>query len=270
MTEHFLLFEPQAVIGRQWNKNASPEVRQLLALARDVLFFIFDTGQRYDFDDFQEGHQTGAQPQPGEVPAVPGLGEFSHLQERLGQAEGFFTKLRDEPESIPERGSIQLILDTLHFIAATDQYSALNEYLEYIAAGGPPYAVASFDAREEAERWLQQHPHPPDSANILIANTYHSVIHDRVNGTRRLLRSRDLEYYLDEHQREVPPAAAASFNSLGEADAWLQSQPKPVPWAWVSIAGEFYLAAYYPHLDHRALFPLALAKAVETGDSPQE
>lgn len=134
----------------------------------------------------------------------------------------------------------------------------------------PPYAVASFDTREEAEHWLQNHPHPPDSANVLIANSYHSVVHDRVNGIRRLPRNRDLEYYLAEHQRVAPPIAIASFSSLGEATAWLQSQPRPAPWAWVSIAGEFYLAAYYPNLDHRALYPLSLAKRVEPGEPPQQ
>jgi hypothetical protein len=270
MTDHFLLSEPQAVIGRQWSKNTSPELRQLLGLARDALFFIFDTGQRHRVDDFREGLQTGAQPRSVEDPSAPGPAENSHLQERLSQTEGFFTKLRDQPESTPERGSIQLILDTLHFIAASDQYSAFREYLEYLAAGGPPYAVASFDTREEAEHWLQNHPHPPDSANVLISNSYHNVVHDRATGIRRLPRNRDLEYYLAEHQRVAPPTAVASFNSVGEATAWLQSQPKPAPWAWVLVGGEFYLAAHYPNLGHRALYPLSLAKGVDSGDSPQQ
>lgn len=205
MTNHFVLSAPQAVIGRQWNKSASSEQRQVLELARDALFFIFDTGQRHRFDDFREGLQTGARPRFVEVPAVPGPAEDSHLPERLSRAEGFFTKLRDEPESTPERDSIQLILDTLSFIAASNQYSAFSEYLEHIAAGGPPYAVASFDTREEAESWLQNHPSPPDSANVLIANIYHEVVHDRATGIRRLPRNRDLEYYLAEHQRVAPP-----------------------------------------------------------------
>jgi hypothetical protein len=35
----------------------------------------------------------------------------------------------------------------------------------------------------------------------------------------------------------------------------------PARRAWVEIAGELYLAVYYPHLDHRALYPLSLAAA---------
>ena len=167
---------------------------------------------------------------------------------------------------------IQVILDTLRFISATGQLTAFGEYLEHVAAGGPPYAVASFDTREEAEAWLRNHPHPPVSANVLIANAYHDVVYDRATGTRRLLRNRDLEYYLAERRGGAPPVAIASFSDREEADAWLQSQPQPAPWAWVSIAGELYLAAGYPNLGHRALYPMSLSEGyeVESGESPQE
>ncbi|SEL50793.1 hypothetical protein SAMN05444354_106253 [Stigmatella aurantiaca] len=33
--------------------------------------------------------------------------------------------------------------------------------------------------------------------------------------------------------------------------------PEPATHAWVSIAGELYLAAYYPNIGHRALYPLS-------------
>ena len=107
----------------------------------------------------------------------------------------------------------------------------------------------------EAKAWLEQRPSPPDSANVLIANCYHHV----VCGTdfRELLRIRDLEYCLGELKSEEPPVASASFSSLEEAEAWLKSQPEPARWAWVSIGGEFYVAAYYANIHHRALFPLS-------------
>ncbi|MBN1210066.1 MAG: hypothetical protein JXB05_34765 [Myxococcaceae bacterium] len=272
MTDHSSLQDPQEVIGRQWSKDTSPERRQLLELARDALLFISDTGQRHCFEDFRESLTTGAPLRAEEVPTAPDSRELVSLQERLNCTRELFTRLRDEPESSGERGLIQLILDTLHFISATGQYSAFGEYLGHVAVGGPPYAVASFDTKEEAETWLQTHPHPPASANVLIANTYHDVVHDRATGLRRLLRNRDLEYYLAERRREDPPVAVASFGRFEEADAWLQSQPKPVPWTWVSIAGEPYLAAYYPNLGHRALYPLSLADGYEvtSGEPPQQ
>ncbi|HYH95896.1 hypothetical protein [Hyalangium sp.] len=272
MTDSSALSDPQEVIGKQWSKNSSPERRQLLELARDALFFISDTGLRHRFEDFRESLTAGVPPRAEEIPAASSAPELVSLQERLNCTREFFTTLLDEAESMAERGLIQIILDTLHFIAGTGQASAFSEYLKHVAASGPPYAVASFGSREEAELWLQSHPHPPVSANILVANAYHDVVHDRVTGIRRLPRNRDLEYYLAGHRRANPPTAVASFSRFEDADAWLQSQPKPASWAWVSIAGEPYLAAYYPNLDHRALYPLSLADGyeMEIGDSPQQ
>lgn len=265
MTDSLLLSEAQEVIGRQWSQSLEPERRRLLELARDALLFISDTGQKYRFEDFRKGGQAGAPLSVEERAAT------TSLQERLSCTQKFFTKLLDAPESVGERDLIQVILDTLRFISATRQLTAFGEYLEYVAAGGPPYAVASFNTREDAETWLRNHPNPPVAANVLIANAYHDVAHDRATGSRRLLRNRDLEYYLAERRREESPVASASFSRREDADAWLQSQPKPAPWVWVSIAGELYLAAYYPNLGHRALFPLSLGNgyAVESSESPQ-
>jgi hypothetical protein len=253
MTSPLLIADPQEVIGKQWIKDPSPERVQTLGLARDALTFISATGQRYRLEDFRKNLKSGAPSQGGVVP----------LKERLNRAGNFFTKLRDEPESIDERGLIQIIIDTLHFISSTDQYSAFGEYLEHVEAGAPPYVVASFDTAEEAESWLKKHSNPPVSANVLIANTYHDVVYERDTDTRRLPRNHDLEYYLAELKREQPPVAVASFKSVEDADAWLQSQPEPARWAWVSIVGEFYLAVNYPNIGHRALYPLSMAEGYQ-------
>jgi len=254
MTNYTLLSDPQPVIGRQWSKEPSPERRRLLGLARDALLFIEVTGQRYRFEDFRKSPGTG----------VPPRAEgFASLRERLNKTAEFFTQLRDEPESAAERELIQVILDALHFISSTDQYSAFGEYVAHVEAGGPPYVVAAFATKEEAEAWLKQLPQPPDSANILIANRYHDVVHDLKAHVLRLPRSRALAYYLAELKKEQPPSAVASFRSLEEATAWLQSQSEPASWAWVLIAGEFYLAAYYRNIHHRALYPLSMSKGYD-------
>lgn len=251
MTNHTLLSDPQPVIGRQWSKDSSPERRQLLGLARDALLFIEITGQRYRFEDFRKGPDTSTPPRAE---------GFTSLMERLNKTAEFFTQLHDAPESASEKAPIQVILDALHFISSTDQYSAFEEYLAHVDAGGPPYAVAAFETQEEAETWLKQLPHPPDSANILIANRYHEVVYDSQAHSLRLPRSRALEYYLVDLEKEHPPGAGTSFGSLEEAAAWLHSQPKPASWSWVLIAGEFYLAAYYRNIHYRTLYPLSLAK----------
>lgn len=181
----------------------------------------------------------------------------------MDRTAAFFTKLRDETESAEEKKRLQVILDTLHFISSTGQHSTFGEYLDHVEANAPPYAIASFDTREEAESWLRRHPSPPDFAHVLIANRYHDVFHDRERNIRRLLSSHALEYYLAELEQEEPPIAAASFASIEEAEAWMKEQPEPARWAWVSIAGEFYLAVYHPNINHRALYPLSMARGYE-------
>lgn len=276
MTGHVFLLDLQEVIGKQWSEDQSPEQARILGLARDALFFVSATGQRYRFEDFRKGLESSARPPAESSPSSrrapdtvdPSQHERENLEERLRGTEGFFSKLRDEADSERDRELIQIILDTLRFISSTGQHKAFGEYLEHLEAGAPPYVIASFETREEAETWLRNHPNPPDFANVLIANKYHDVLYDRERGTRRLPHNRELEYYLAELKQEKPPRAVASFASREEAEAWLKAQPEPARWAWVSIGGEFYLAAYHPNIRHRALYPLSMADGYE--DEPDE
>lgn len=259
MTSHTLLSDAQEVIGKRWHEGQPLEQARILELARDALRFILATGQRYRFEDFRKSLASGTHP-----PAEQSREGLGGIEERLSRAEGFFSKLReDEADSAREKELLQVILDTLHFIAATGQHDSLGEYLEHVETGAAPYAIASFDTMEEAEDWLRSHPSPPASANVLIANDYHDVLYDRENGIRRLPRNRDLEYYLTELEQEEPPVPVASFTNLEEAEAWLRAQPEPARWAWVSVAGEPYLAVYHPNIGHRALYPLSMARGYE-------
>jgi len=261
MMTQTLLYDTQKVIGNQWSKHQSPEQARVLGLARDALRFVPATGQGYRFEDFRKSLEPGAHP-PAEASDQP-RDDFASLEGRMNSTKGFFTKLRDATDSAEEKGLIQVILDTLHFISSTGQHSAFGEYLEHLEAGAPPYVIATFDTKEEAAAWLENHPNPPDFANVLIADSYHDVMHDRETNTRRLLRNRSIEYYLAELKQEEPPVAAASFATLEEAAAWLKAQPEPARWTWVSIAGEFYLTVYHPNIHHRALYPLSMSKGYE-------
>jgi hypothetical protein len=260
MTDSFRLRHPQEVIGKYWKKDQSPEKARALGLARDALLFVSATGQRYPFEGFRKGLLSGPLPQPLEA-SPDGL---ASLQERLSETALLFLKLQDATHSAGEKGLIQIILDTLHFISSTGQYSPLRDFLEHVESKAPPYVVASFDSREEAEAWLLSHPQPPDAADVLIANTYHDVVHDRETNLRRLPWNRDLERHLAWLEQVDPPVAAASFATREEADAWLKAQPNPERRAWVLVGNEIYLAAYYPNINHRALFPLSMAKGHES------
>jgi hypothetical protein len=248
-----LLTTPQEVIGRQWSDDHSPPRARLLGLARDALLFVSATGQEHRFEDFREGLVSGSTLPAG----VEGL------EERMKSTEDLFTRLRDESDSAEEKKQIQVILDVLLFISATGQHALFSEYLAHVEAGAPPYAIAAFKTREEADEWLRNHPHPPLSANVLVGNDYLDVVYDRKTNSRRLGRNRDLEYYLAELRQEEPFRPIASFDSLDEAEAWLKAQPEPARWAWVSISGEPYLAVYHPNIGHRALYPLSMARGYD-------
>jgi hypothetical protein len=129
-----------------------------------------------------------------------------------------------------------------------------------VESNDPPFVVASFDTREEAEAWLANHPHPPDPASVLIANEFHDVVYDRETNLRRLPRSRALKWYLEELVEKEQPVPVASFETLEAADAWWRAQSEPPGWAWLRVGGQIYMAAYFPNIQHRALFPLSLAK----------
>jgi beta-phosphoglucomutase-like phosphatase (HAD superfamily) len=185
------------------------------------------------------------------------------LRALLSQAESFFRKLLEAPESSEEVVPIQLILDVFRFITSTRQHGALGDFLEHIEAKAPPFVVAAFETQAEAQDWLANHSDPPLFADVLIANKYHDVVYERETDFRRLPWNRHLERHLAWLQRENPPVAAASFSTREEAEAWLANQPHPARRAWVMIAGEFYLAAYHPNIGHRALYPLSMARGYE-------
>ncbi|WP_233261826.1 hypothetical protein [Vitiosangium sp. GDMCC 1.1324] len=162
MTSFSVFSDPQEVIGRLWSEDPPPEQKRILALARDAIFFVWFTGQRYHFEDFRKAFESGA-PSPARVigtvePAQDGL---ANLKERMDRTAGFFTKLRDEAGSTEEKALIQVILDTLHFISSTGQHGTFGEYLEAVETNAPPHVVASFDTRGDAESWLRNHPSPP-------------------------------------------------------------------------------------------------------------
>jgi hypothetical protein len=258
MTNHSLLIDPQEVIGRQWSDDPSPERRRILGLARDALLFPLVTGRQSRFERFR------ASPRAEDASRSEDSGD---LQERLNEAVEFFKRLLDESGAAEERERIQVILDILRFVSSSGQSRAFGEYLEHLEANGPPYVMGAFETKEEAEAWFKQQPEPPEPALILIANTYYEAIYDLRVNKLRLPRVRSIEYYLAELKREHPPHAVVSFGSLAEAESWLQAQPNPARWAWVSIAGEFYLAAYYANINHRAFFPLSMADGYEVEPS---
>jgi hypothetical protein len=242
------LWEAQRLIEKHWRQDLSPEEARLLGFARDALDFISSAGQRHRFHDYRRG-ESSSQPLSG-----------SESEGALRQAEEFFRRLLDAPSSPEEAELLRVVIDALQFIAATGQLTSLEDYIQHLEEGAPPYVVAAFGSVDEAEAWLKNHPDPPDFAHIIVAGKYRSVFHDRQRNIRKLPNDNALEYYLVELREAEPPVSVASFATREDAEAWLWTQREPARRVWVSIGGELYLAAYYPHIKHRALFPLSMAK----------
>jgi hypothetical protein len=236
----------QKVIGTLWKEEQSPEQARILGLARDALDFICATGQRYALEDFRASH---VPEQPRENPRLQPLDDL------LRRTEAFFVALSDDDSGLPkERELLQLITDTLRFIDATRQHEALDEFCKHLESGAPPFVVASFDTREEAESWLRNHPSPPDFAQILIAGAYHDVIYERETNLRRLTSNQTLRRYLTGLE---PGEPSASFTTLGQADAWLKAQTEPARLTWVLVGEAPYLAVYHSNINGRVLYPFS-------------
>jgi hypothetical protein len=250
MTAPEELWEAQRILGKYWKQDQSPEQAAILGLARDALDFISATGQRYRFRGYRQRASSGA---------AAGGGQEGLLQ----QAERFFERLLGTPSVPEEKELLRVVVDALRFITATGQSAGLEDYIQHLEAGAPPYVVAAFGTQEEAEAWLREHSEPPDFAHILVAGEYRSVFHDPQSNVRKLPADHTLEYYLAELREAEPPVAAATFASREEAESWLKAQPERARRMWISVGGQLYLAAYYPQLHHGALFPLSMAEGFQ-------
>jgi hypothetical protein len=235
----------QAVIGKRWREDQPPEREQILGLARDALDFVSTTGQRYSLEDFRTSSQHD------HIQNSPGLRE-----DPFRSTEAFFLGLFEGAAgSTQEQELIQLIIDTLRFIVLTRQQHAFDKFRKDCEADAPPFFVASFATREEAEAWLQSHPSPPDFAEVLIAGKSYEVIYDRKTNLRRLRGNRTIHHYLAGFELSRP--AVATFATQEEAEAWLRAQPEPAKWAKVLVGGAPHLAVYYSNINQRVLYPLS-------------
>ena len=257
MSPTTMLSEAQQVIGRRWREGQPPEEARILGLARDALDFISATGQGYTFEDFR------ARRGSSDFSQAPGEDGSTGLRELLSQAERFFGRLLTDTEVSGEEAPIQLILDVLQFISSTRQHEAFGDFINHVESRAPPFIVASFETQAEAEAWLENHPSPPAFADVLIGDSYHDVVYERETDFRRLPWNRDLHRYLAWLERVEPPVASVSFATREEAEDWLARQSHPARRAWVMIADDLYLAAYYPNINHRALYPLSMAERGE-------
>jgi len=187
---------------------------------------------------------------------------------RMVEAKALLGRLYEETQSPEEKAKLLLAMDAFEFIFETGQTLDFDEYRQNEDMNAPPLAIASFGTREEAMAWLNAHPNPPDGAQVLIAGEYHRIAWFKEQGFRRLPPSPVLPFYLEDMARGGLPPPVATFNTLEEAKAWVDSQPEPPKQVFIQVAGEDYIVAYHYRLNLRALYPMSLAaKSEPEGDA---
>jgi hypothetical protein len=187
----------------------------------------------------------------------------------MTRARELLAELRAGTQSEEQQELLDVIFDALLFIDSSGQLYAFEDYRKHLVSDDPPQVVASFNTREEAETWLREHPDPPSSAYLLIADEYHHLIHIREKHHRRIFPHPVLEHYLGARLREGLPPPVASFATRQEAEDWFRNEATPPKQAVIAIAGEPHLAVYHPHINHRSIYPFSLAAKTEESDAHQ-
>jgi hypothetical protein len=177
------------------------------------------------------------------------------IHELILNTQGFLGRNLKDIHSPEEQELFRVARAALSFISETGAVYPFEDYLR-LRRDAPPYAVASFETRENAEAWLQQHAEPPHGAFVLIADDYYIVMYIRELNDRRLFPHPILEGYLDQLQRAEPGGALGSFDGREEAIAWLRSQPEPPQRTYLLIAGQRHVALYHHNINHYALYSL--------------
>jgi hypothetical protein len=159
-----------------------------------------------------------------------------------------------EPE---QKQQVLMLVSLLHFLAETGQLDEAENFfihqLEYA-----PVAIAHFTSREAAEAWLKDIAEPPSPAYILIGDEYFQFWYLREDKTRGLYRDYPIEAELESLTAKGLPARTPSFATRAEAEAWLLDHPAH-PYAFVSIAGEYYFAVHHRRLKRHSLHHVASA-----------
>jgi hypothetical protein len=168
-------------------------------------------------------------------------------------------RLWEESTSEEEKEYLSTAMNALEFISQTGQSHDFEAYRESLKDDPPPLVIATFDTRKSAEAWLENHPAPPTGADVLVAGEYHYANCSDDLTRRHLLRTQTLEHYLRAVIDDGLPPPVATFDTLEQARAWVDSQPEPPRQVVITIAGEPHLVAYHYKVGLRAIYPLSRA-----------
>ena len=254
-----LSFEAPRIIGRCLTEQTSREEGELLRVARDALLFISEFGQDYRFEDYRRSLISPLAPSGG-----------TSTETLLGEAIGLMVRIQGKLHSPEEKELASVIIDALHFIASTGQHTAFETFRPNALAARPPHVFASFRTLEEAEAWLGHQLEPPAQGQVLVGGEYYQFYYFRELNRRGLLPQFTLEMLIRQLMEEGPPATVASLASREEAKDWLAKQLAPPTHAFISVAGEYYLAVFHENIHHRAIHPISIVERLEKWEREQK
>lgn len=210
--------------------------------------FVLITGQIHRFEDSLEGNASAERP-PVSARSGKQEGTLAELTVEL------LLKTLDETHEPEQKHHVRLLIALLDFIVGTGQLDEAEDYfinqLDYA-----PMAIAHFASHEEAEAWMKSSAEPPSPARILIGDVYYQFWYTREDDTRGMYRDYAIEPTLEDLTAKGLPSRTPSFATRAEAEEWLMSHPAH-PYAFVTIAGEHYLAVHHPRLKRHSLHHVA-------------
>ncbi|MBM7118670.1 hypothetical protein [Archangium primigenium] len=94
--------------------------------------------------------------------------------------------------SSEEHACLQLALLAFHFIGESGRWVEFERFTRLFDTQAPVLPLRVFSSRQEAERWLSDHPRPPHGVQVQIAGQRFVVGYDRETALRVLVRSPSL------------------------------------------------------------------------------
>jgi hypothetical protein len=223
------------------------EELELWRYLRAITDFIHQLGQAYRFEDYLQEVPSTAPPY---VSAALDSRKEATSQRALAVV---LNALEGTPDPEQARHALMLV-NLLNFIADTGQIADFEDFFTH-RLDYAPLAIASFATLEQAEAWMRELAEPPSPTRILVGDEYYLAWYSREDGARNLSRDFAIEPYIEELTARGIPPSTSSFQSREEAEAWLAQHPAS-PFAFISIAGEYYLAVHHKRMKRHTLHPV--------------
>ena len=228
-----------------WRSTSASETTALRT-ASGAAAYLSCSGQIYRFEDSLQ-----------KAPSSPFQAQSHPEVHSLLQA------LASRSSSAAERETLHVAIRALAYIEASGQEEPFKDFLTYWMGDSIPYVIAAFETHAEAKAWVEAQSDPPRKASILIGGEYHEVVARRERREPLFFAFPLIAEFLERVLETGLPRATAAFQTREEASSWLAHHPDPPRQAFITIGGEYHLAACWRNIPHRALYPLTIVAELQ-------